>query len=141
MKKSIVIAIMILLLTLTACSKDEMEVQALQVEKSQLQNEINTLKQDLDYYKTNLADFKNQNNIEIYAVKLSIKQSHFTLDFGQHIKDSMNEVIIDIPVSKQFYDKVNKGDVLDNSFRMGSFLMNGSIGSWNITITDKYIVR
>ena len=54
-------------------------------------------------------------------------------------KDDMNDVDIDIPVSKEFYDSVEVGTVLDDSFRMGSFIMSGSYGSWDISISDKRV--
>ena len=55
------------------------------------------------------------------------------------LKDAMNDVDITIPVSKEFYDSVSRGTVLDDSFRMGSFIWKGSIGNWKITVSDKYI--
>lgn len=66
-------------------------------------------------------------------------QSHPFWDIGSNIKDNMNDVDIDIPVSKEFYDSVNVGTVLDDSFRMGSFIMSGSYGSWDITVSDKKV--
>lgn len=51
----------------------------------------------------------------------------------------MNDLDIPIPVSKEFYDTVEKGTVIDDSFRMGSFIFKGSIGSWDVVVSDKYV--
>ncbi|MGL6175063.1 MAG: hypothetical protein ACRC1P_10710 [Cellulosilyticaceae bacterium] len=76
-----------------------------------------------------------------YIVTLKIKQSHVSLDIGKHLKDSMNAVEIALPVDKQFYDLIKKGDSLNNDFRLGSLLTAGSVGSWDITVADKYILQ
>ena len=51
----------------------------------------------------------------------------------------MNALEIPLPVDKEFYDSVDKGTVIDDSFRSGSFWMKGSIGNWEISVIDKYI--
>lgn len=76
-----------------------------------------------------------------YVVIIKIKQTHMSLDIFKHIKDDANAVKIEIPVDKKFYDAVKIGDVLNNDFRAGSFLMSGSIGNWSIKIEDKKVVK
>ncbi len=139
--KKVTIFILVLCLLLTACSKEQSEVMSLAMQKSELETEIETLKKDLEYFKQNIDTFKSENNVETYVVTLKIKQSHFSLDLSKHIKDKLNEITLDIPVSKQFYDSVQVGSVLDDTFRMGSFLFTGSIGSWGITIDNKQIIK
>lgn len=78
---------------------------------------------------------------EQYVVTLEIKQSHFTLDPFEVLKDNMNAIELPILVSKEYYEAVEVGTVLDNSFRVGSFIMNGSIGNWNITVIKKEILK
>lgn len=75
----------------------------------------------------------------VYLLNLKLYQSHFTLDIGTMMKDSMNEVEFQLPVSKTVYDSMNVGDKLLQKFRDGSLLMNGSIGDWNIDVTGKEI--
>lgn len=72
-----------------------------------------------------------------YVVVIEVKQSHLSLDISKHIKDSMNKVEIAVPVDKQFYDGVEKGDKLNNDFRLGSLMTAGSVGNWSIKIVDK----
>lgn len=74
-----------------------------------------------------------------YVVTFRIKQSHFTLDIGEHIKDSMNEITIEIPVDKEYYDSVSVGDTVNDDFRVGSLIMHGSFGNWKVTVDKKEI--
>ena len=53
---------------------------------------------------------------ERYIVTLKIKQSHFTLDVFQHVKDDANTIRIEIPVDKQFYDQIKVGTILNNNY-------------------------
>ena len=76
-----------------------------------------------------------------YVVVIEVKQSHLSLDINDHIKDSMNKVEIAIPVDRQFYEDVEKGDKLNNEFRLGSLMTAGSIGNWDIKIKDKMILE
>ena len=75
----------------------------------------------------------------IYIITINISQHHPFWEVDEKIKDNMNDIDIDLPTSKEFYDSVEVGTVLDNSFRWGSFWMNGSYGNWNVTIEDKRI--
>ena len=74
-----------------------------------------------------------------YIVEFEIKQSHFSLDISEHLKDSINKLTFEIPVDKDYYNKVYVGQEINDSFRMGSFIMKGSIGKWKITVKNKYI--
>lgn len=105
----------------------------------QLQNQIDDLNHQKDKLETEVVDKKIENGTAVYVVTINVAQSHPLWDIGSNIKDNMNDVDIDIPVSKEFYDSVNVGTVLDDSFRMGSFIMSGSYGSWDITVSDKKV--
>jgi hypothetical protein len=74
-----------------------------------------------------------------YIVEFEIKQSHFTLNISEHLKDSINKLTFEVPVDKDYYNKVRVGQEITDSFRMGSFVMKGSIGKWKITVKSKYI--
>lgn len=75
----------------------------------------------------------------IYVVTINVSQHHPFWEVNEKIKDNMNDIEIDIPTSKEFYDSVEVGTVLNDSFRWGSFWVNGSYGNWNVTIMDKKI--
>lgn len=87
-----------------------------------------------------IARLYNTDNGPRYLVVIEVKQSHLSLDIGKHIKDSMNKVEIAVPVDKQFYDDVEKGDKLNDDFRLGSLMTSGSVGTWDIKIKDKMIL-
>lgn len=76
-----------------------------------------------------------------YVVTFECSQSHFTLDITEHLKDSMNKLTFEVPVDKDYYNKLSVGDTLTDSFRMGSLIMKGSIGKWKVKIVDKRKVR
>ena len=140
MKKRIVTLLCVgfLAFGLTGCGEKaektylQQEIARLSAEKTELENSVATLK------KMETAE-KERTNTATYIVVLNISQSHFTLDWEEHLKDSMNDLDIPIPVSKEFYDTVEKGTVIDDSFRMGSFIFKGSIGSWDVIVSDKYV--
>lgn len=108
------------------------QIDSLKTEKAELESAVAGLKDMATAEKI-------RTGTEVYVVVINISQSHFTLDLEEHMKDVMNDVDITIPVSKEFYDSVNKGTVIDDSFRMGSFIAKGSIGNWDIVVKDKYI--
>ena len=68
-----------------------------------------------------------------YVIVLHVTQTHYTLDITEHIKDSMNTVDIPMPITKEFYDSVNVGDIINDDFRVGSFVVKGSFGKWKIS--------
>ena len=78
-----------------------------------------------------------------YIVTIEIAQSHSFLfsDLDDIVKDKMNKIKIEIPVDKDYYDNVYVGKVIDDSFRLGSFIMSGSVGNWKIKIVDKKTIR
>ena len=120
----------------TGCGTKTEDMNA---EVVQLQNQINDLKQQKEELETEIVDKKIDNGTAVYVVTINVAQSHPFWEIDSYIKDDMNDVDIDIPVSKEFYDSVEAGTVLDDSFRMGSFIMSGSYGSWDITISDKKV--
>jgi hypothetical protein len=73
-------------------------------------------------------------------MRVRLKQSHFTLDIGEHIKDEINAIEFDLPVDKEFYDHCSVGTELVDDFRYGSFIMNGSFGKWDMHVVDKKVI-
>ena len=129
MKKYIIALIVMIAVTLSGCSKTETvtneDVAKLEAERDQLNEEILNTKID--------------NGLAKYVITFNIKQTHFTLDIGEHLKDAMNDISIEIPVDKEYYDSVEVGDTIDDSFRVGSFIWKGSFGNWKVTVESKDI--
>lgn len=117
----------------------ESDIDELRARISYLKSEISSLEAERSELLDEISDIKIENGTAKYVVTFNIRQSHFTLDLGQHLKDAMNDISIQIPVDKEYYDSVRVGDVIDDSFRMGSFLFKGSFGNWNVSVEDKCI--
>ena len=107
------------------CEELRAEIAALQEQKSTVEAEI--------------INAKEANGTAKYVVTFRIKQTHFTLNIGEHIKDAMNEITIEIPVDREYYDSVSVGSTVSDDFRIGSLIMHGSFGNWEITVDKKEI--
>jgi len=78
----------------------------------------------------------------MYVLKLKMKQSRSglsSLSISKNLKDNMNAIEFDLPVSREFYNDVKVGTSLVDEFRSGSFIMNGSFSNWKITVIEKSI--
>lgn len=87
-------------ISLTGCGEQKkvellkQEISALQQEKESLQAEISEL--------DNVAiEKKEENGTAKYVLTLEVKQTHFTLDVSERLKDKMNATEIQIPVDKE----------------------------------------
>ena len=138
MKKKIILLFFLTSLLLTGCGEEQAKTK-LQEEIVQLENTKNELETSISKLQEKETSEKIRVGEERYFVVLKIEQTHFTLDLGEHLKDSMNALEIPFPVDKEFYDSVEKGSIIDDSFRNGSFWIKGSIGNWEISVIDKYI--
>lgn len=110
------------------------EVQNLSSLKSSKQNEIASLNEklkELNIYKSGKTPK--------YILKIHLKQSHFSLDIGKHMKDAMNAIDFELPVDKDFYNSVTVGTKIVDNFRSGSFILYGSIGDWDMSIKGKEV--
>ena len=138
MKKKILAALLVggMILMLAGCGDNREDLNA---EIDGLKAEISELENQRDSLKSEIADIKVDNGTAKYIVTFNIKQSHFTLDLSEHMKDEMNDISIQIPVDKEYYDSIKVGDTIADDFRMGSLVMKGSFGSWDITVEDKEI--
>ena len=138
MKKKIILLFFLTSLLFTGCGEEQAKTK-LQEEIVQLENTKNELEISISELQEKEISEKIRVGEERYFVVLKIEQTHFTLDLGEHLKDSMNALEIPFPVDKEFYDSVEKGSIIDDSFRNGSFWIKGSIGNWEISVIDKYI--
>ena len=136
MKKHVVILIAMIAITLSGCSKTETVTNE---DVAKLESEIAQLEAERDRLNEEILDTKIDNNLAKYVIAFNIKQTHFTLDIGEHLKDAMNDISIEIPVDKEYYDSVEVGDTIDDSFRVGSFIWKGSFGNWKVTVESKDI--
>lgn len=136
MKKYAIVLIAMIAITLSGCSKTETVTNE---DVAKLESEIAQLEAERDRLNEEILDTKIDNNLAKYVIAFNIKQTHFTLDIGEHLKDAMNDISIEIPVDKEYYDSVEVGDTIDDSFRVGSFIWKGSFGNWKVTVESKYI--
>ena len=136
MKKYAIVLIAMIAITLSGCSKTETVTNE---DVAKLESEISQLEAERDRLNEEILDVKIDNNLAKYVIAFNIKQTHFTLDIGEHLKDAMNDISIEIPVDKEYYDSVEVGDIIDDSFRVGSFIWKGSFGNWKVTVESKDI--
>ena len=136
MKRGIIVLIAMIAITLSGCSKTETVTNE---DVAKLKSEIAQLEAERDQLNEEILDTKIDNNLAKYVIAFNIKQTHFTLDIGEHLKDAMNDISIEIPVDKEYYDSVEVGDTIDDSFRVGSFIWKGSFGNWKVTVESKDI--
>ena len=136
MKKYAIVLIVMIAITLSGCSKTETVTNE---DVAKLESEIAQLEAERDRLNEEILDTKIDNKLAKYVIEFNIKQTHFTLDIGEHLKDAMNDISIEIPVDKEYYDSVEVGDTIDDSFRVGSFIWKGSFGNWKVTVESKDI--
>ena len=106
---------------------------------NQLKTEITHLEAEKQLPSNEVFEIKAAPNTAKYIITFSIRQVHYTLSISQHIKDELNEITIQIPVDKGYYDSVKVGTVINEDFRVGSMIMKGSFGKWKVTVADKEI--
>jgi hypothetical protein len=72
------------------------------------------------------------------VLHLRLSQTSYTLNVWKHIRNYMNAVEFDMPVSCPFYDTVRvNDDLLRDRFRWGSLAVHGSFGTWNLVVQGK----
>lgn len=144
MKKILVILLSLAIcFTFIGCQTEEEQktanIEKLNAEIIRLENDIEVLKSAKSEIENQITDIKVENGTAKYVLTLNIKQIHYSFDISEHLKDSMNDLSIQIPVDKEYYDSVSVGDVIDDSFRVGSAIFKGSFGSWKVTVEDKEV--
>lgn len=121
--------------------EDMLNVQIAELESrhSSLTQQISLLEKEKAALEGEIVSERIKRGSAKYIVTFNISQSHLFFDITNVIKDSMNDIAIQIPVDEEYYHSVNVGDVINDDFRMGSFILTGSIGSWKITVKNKEI--
>lgn len=128
-------------LCVTACGASP--EQELKQEYGLLQDQYAALQEEvaeLESYKNSLKDMIEQEDKPAYVITFEASQSHLTLDIGTLIKDAMNTTEFEVMVDKRYYDSVEIGQSINSDFRIGSLLMKGSVGSWDIKVADKKVM-
>lgn len=142
MKK--ILIIMLTVLCFASCVKLEDKIR-LQNEYTELSSEVAALKDKKNELTTEINQLDNAGRAlgaghEVhYIVKLKIKQGTFTLDPFEHIKNEMNAIEMELPVSRDYYNTLKVGQDLSNSFKWGSLVMNGDFSHLHVKVTGKRI--
>lgn len=143
--KKLLLALVITSLFISGCGKTEEEIEVennlwkLKDQYAKLEQEYKAVQQDKLQTEKDILAMKTANDYQRYVLTLNISQSHFTLDITQHMKDAMNDIDMQIPVDKAFFDSVKEGQLLKNDFRMGSLLLRGSFGNWEVKVVKKEV--
>lgn len=74
-------------------------------------------------------------------VELEIKQSSFSLDPFEHMKNAANASKITVPMFLKDYEQLKEGKKLEEQFRSGSFFLNGSVSWRNVYVKKKLGVK
>lgn len=133
--KSLYIIPIVLSTIFCGCANDDVYLQ----QKEQIQEEVQGFKNEKEYDEKLIVAEKIENDVENYVVTFELRQSHFTLNLSTHAKDQLNKIKFQVPVSEEYYNSVQIGDTISDEFRMGSFILYGSLGNWKIQIVDKQI--
>jgi len=150
-KLSYTLYILLVAFLFTACENEndvKTDLEILQNKRTVLNKEVDKLVESKNY-KNNEIALLNEKLKELkiyesgktpqYILKIHLKQSHFSLDIGKHMKDAMNSIDFELPVDKDFYNSVNVGTKIVDEFRSGSFILYGSMGDWKMTVKGKQI--
>lgn len=141
MNKKLISILLICLIFLTSCGNGNLKAERenLETEISELEEDIRTLQSEKNSIEKLIQDLREENDIPNYIVTFEIGQQHVTLDLGDLLKDEINKTELEVMVSKEYYDAVDIGTVVNDDFRVGSLALKGSFGTWNIEVIDKRI--
>ena len=141
MNKKLISILLICLIFLTSCGNGNLKAERenLETEISELEEDIRTLQSEKNSIEKLIQDLREENDIPNYIVTFEIGQQHVTLDLGDLLKDEINKTELEVLVSKEYYDSVDVGTVVNDDFRVGSLALKGSFGTWNIEVISKRI--
>ena len=142
MKKIVFLLFTALVLTSCYDAQDKIRLQsecaALVTRKSELTRSVEVARNEV----ANLYKEKNalENGKEpAYIVKFEIKQGTFTLDLLEHAKNEMNAIEIEMPVKKEYYDRLYIGQDITDSFKWGSLIVNGDFSTLHMRVIGKRV--
>lgn len=136
-------AVLCIFVSLNGCAtQEEMlhdNIAELEDRVSELKDEVSALEAQKATVQKEIVDIKVENGTAKYVLTIKVKQKHYNLSLEDHLKDEMNAITIQIPVDKEYFDSVTVGDTIADDFRIGSLVLKGSYGGWNITVEGKEI--
>lgn len=150
-KFTTMITIALLAVMLTSCEKKQdvqNDIEHLKNERKTIQQEVQKLsnskcnkQEEIAILDEKLKELKiyNSGKTPHYILQIRLTQSRLSLDMMQSMKDMMNTIKFEIPVDKDFYNTVSVGTTIVDEFRAGSFILNGSLSNWNMTVQGKVI--
>jgi len=142
MKKYFIIALFICLFTSCYDIQDKARLQSecdtLVSEKSALNKSISELQEDIRNLNAEKRALTNGREPR-YIVKFKIKQGTFTIDIFEHVKNEMNSIEIEVPVCKEYYNKLSIGQDLTDKFKWGSLVMDGDFSTLHMKVVGKRI--
>jgi hypothetical protein len=141
------------LLHLFACNKQkaDQDLKYMQLELASTQHYLDAARYSVQKENEKLSNLshevsKLQSNLEnrnpcaqLHILTIKGKQSRFSLDIGDHIKDAANSFTFDIAVDPTYYNKHDVGDPISDEFRVGSALLKGSFSSMKLKVIAKRI--
>ena len=153
--RRITLVLLLITMGLTSCENEQAvktDLQRLKVERTDSRSVLSGQKEMIrqqtrtrDELKTQITALRIEHNIvstgkePVYILEFKLKQSHFGLDIGQAAKDAMNAIKFEMAVDKEFYNSVQIGTNIVDDFRAGSAIINGSFGSWKMTVINKHL--
>ena len=137
--------------TMTSCFTDEdkmrlhKECMELSTKKGQCYREIESLRGQIATLNKEVSDLQKERGLlkngrePQYLVKFKIKQGTFTLDPFEHIKNEANSIEMEIPVSREFYNRVSIGTDITDKFKAGSFWIDGDFSWLHMKVISKRV--
>lgn len=154
--KNVTIYLMLFLLFMciimvSSCENEQdvkSDIKVLKTQRSELVSEIYNINKDIDTKKSEVVLLNEKlkelriyasGKTPVYILKLKLEQSHFSINPMTHIKDAANAIEFELPVDKNFYDSIGVGSQIVDEFRLGSFILHGSLGDWKMSVVNKQI--
>lgn len=145
-----IVTLLILTFALGCENKDDLkrEIASYTVYRDNLQGQISALQLKLDQTTARIATLNSDETVLAaekagktvrYVLELSIRQIHYSLSIKKQISDALNEEKFSIYTDRTTYEAAQPGTDLFESFRTGSAIMKGSLGTWRIKIVSKKI--
>lgn len=142
---------LLIIITLISCESKESvqsDIDKLRSERLRLRNSVRSqqnavvrLNDELNAYNEKIREAKilTSEKEPQYIVKFELKQSRFSLKISNHIKDEMNAIQFEMPVSREFYNSIHNGQNIVDEFRSGSIILKGSFSKWKLKVINKTI--
>ncbi len=142
MKKILTFIFAVCVVTSCYDMSDKMRLQAecdnLASRKNYLENDIVDLRSEINNLRKEKSVLQSGREPK-YIVKFKIKQGTFTLDIFEHAKNEMNSIEIEVPVNRDYYNRLSIGQDITDSFKWGSLVMDGDFSTLHMRVVGKRI--